>query len=184
MTPSTIIRKAHADGVMLVLSPAGNIKAVGDRLAVNRWLAVIRERKAEVVSVLKAAVGAAVPPVPPKNHTAGIEREAFEERAADLESEDGPVQVDPFIERRDRLLCAGLNQDEAALMAWKLERRDAERDDRRLCIECQHLSGGAGRFRCAQWRMHQIISSDIPGDLVTAILHRCGEFDPLLPQSD
>lgn len=47
MTPATIIREAQADGVNLSLSRAGTINATGDGTAVNRWLAVIRERKAE-----------------------------------------------------------------------------------------------------------------------------------------
>lgn len=51
MTPETIIRKAKADGVRLALSPTGTIKATGDGVAVNRWLAVIRERKAEIIDV-------------------------------------------------------------------------------------------------------------------------------------
>ncbi|MDD5403813.1 MAG: hypothetical protein PHZ14_04655 [Sulfuricella sp.] len=57
MTPATIIREAQADGVRLALSPTGNIKATGDGAAVNRWLAVIRERKAEIVDVLKVGAG-------------------------------------------------------------------------------------------------------------------------------
>jgi len=57
MTPATIIREAQADGVRLALSPAGTIKATGDGAAVNRWLAVIRERKAEIIEALKVGAG-------------------------------------------------------------------------------------------------------------------------------
>lgn len=53
MTPATIIREAQADGVRLALSPAGTITAIGDGAAVNRWLAVIRERKAEILAELQ-----------------------------------------------------------------------------------------------------------------------------------
>jgi hypothetical protein len=57
MTPATIIREAQSDGVSLTLSSAGTIKATGDGAAVNRWLAVIRERKAEIVEALKVGAG-------------------------------------------------------------------------------------------------------------------------------
>ena len=57
MTPATIIREAQADGVRLALSPTGTIKATGDGAAVNRWLAVIRDRKAEIIEVLKVGSG-------------------------------------------------------------------------------------------------------------------------------
>ena len=57
MTPATIIREARSEGVMLALSPAGTIKATGDGAAVNRWLAVIREHKAEIIDVLKVGAG-------------------------------------------------------------------------------------------------------------------------------
>jgi hypothetical protein len=53
MTPATIIREAQADGVRLLLSPSGTIKANGDGLAVHRWLAVIREHRAGIIDALK-----------------------------------------------------------------------------------------------------------------------------------
>jgi hypothetical protein len=55
MTPATIIQKARTDGVMLALSPTGTIKAAGNAEAVNRWLPVIREHKAELLNELRAA---------------------------------------------------------------------------------------------------------------------------------
>ncbi len=57
MTPAAIIKQATADGVNLVLSDAGKIKVTGDGAAVNRWLAVIRERKAEIIDALKVDAG-------------------------------------------------------------------------------------------------------------------------------
>jgi hypothetical protein len=86
MTPATIIREAQADGVSLTLSPAGTIKATGDGAAVNRWLTVIRERKAEIADVLKVGAGdtAAEP----------FDREAFEERAGIAEFDGGLTRED------------------------------------------------------------------------------------------
>ena len=55
MTPATIIRDAQEDGVMLAVTPAGTIKAIGAAAAVNRWLSVIRDSKAEIIEALKAA---------------------------------------------------------------------------------------------------------------------------------
>ncbi len=57
MTPATIIRDAEMDGVRLALSPAGTIKATGDDAAVKRWLATIREHKAEIIELLKVGAG-------------------------------------------------------------------------------------------------------------------------------
>jgi len=54
MTPAAIIRAAKADGVMLAMTSAGNIKAGGERAAVNRWLTVIRQHKPEIVAALTA----------------------------------------------------------------------------------------------------------------------------------
>jgi len=57
MNPATIIREAQAEGVRLALSSTGTIKATGDGAAVNRWLAVIREHKAEIIDALKVGAG-------------------------------------------------------------------------------------------------------------------------------
>jgi hypothetical protein len=115
-----------------------------------------------------------VPPVPPDNDAI---------RARGEDGDELQAQADPFIERRDQLGRAGLHQDDAALMAWKLERRDREHDERRLCIECQHLFGDADGWRCFRWRQRQVFSPAIPSDMVTSILHRCGGFEVVLPQS-
>jgi hypothetical protein len=57
MTPTTIIHEVQAAGVSLTLSPAGTLKATGDVVAVNRWLTMIRDHKAEIVKALKVGAG-------------------------------------------------------------------------------------------------------------------------------
>ena len=55
MNPRKIIEEAHADGVELALLPTGNIKAMGDDVAVHRWLPIIRANKIDLISALRAA---------------------------------------------------------------------------------------------------------------------------------
>ena len=47
-----IIRKAHADGVAIELTPADEIKVTGNVEAVRRWKPVIVAHKAEIVDLL------------------------------------------------------------------------------------------------------------------------------------
>lgn len=69
----------------------------------------------------------------------------------------------------------GLSLDDAQALADKLTERDRGPDDRRLCLECQHLSGWVNSRRCSQWRKIGIGSAAIPGELVS-ILQRCAGF--------
>jgi hypothetical protein len=64
MTPALIIQKVHADGVTLVLSPSGTIKAAGNREAVSRWLPIIREHKDGLLNELRAATDGAYDALP------------------------------------------------------------------------------------------------------------------------
>jgi hypothetical protein len=65
MTPATLIRESHADGVSLSVTPTGTIKVTGNGAAVNRWLAAIREQKAGIIDALKVGAGGAAEE-PPK----------------------------------------------------------------------------------------------------------------------
>lgn len=55
MNAAAIIRQARAEGVTLALSPAGTIKAAGNREAVTRWLPIFREYKPGIVEALRTA---------------------------------------------------------------------------------------------------------------------------------
>ena len=55
MIANKIIRQAAAEGVELVISDSGALKASGRREAVLRWQPVIREHKSTIVTALSAA---------------------------------------------------------------------------------------------------------------------------------
>lgn len=65
MTPQVIFERIAADGVRLVLTPRGTLKATGDQQAVNRWLPVIKEHKPGIVAVLQQREHVTVEPAPP-----------------------------------------------------------------------------------------------------------------------
>lgn len=60
MTPDAIIQATANDGLYLGRSPSGTIKAAGNGAAMDRWLPVIKEKKAEVLAVLAQGAGTAV----------------------------------------------------------------------------------------------------------------------------
>jgi hypothetical protein len=53
MNPTKIIERAAADGVLLGLSPSGDISAKGAPSAIDGWLPAIRQSKAEIVLLLR-----------------------------------------------------------------------------------------------------------------------------------
>lgn len=83
--------------------------------------------------------------------------------------------ADIFTARLALFTGRGLNADAADDLAQRLMRRDLEQDDRRVCLECRHLSGDVDRRRCAQWRKLWIGDASMPADLV-ATLQRCAAF--------
>jgi hypothetical protein len=60
-------------------------------------------------------------------------------------------EIDTFTARLARFTDKGMCLDAAESAADRLMRRDREQDDRRLCLECRHLSG-ASAWRCGNWR--------------------------------
>jgi len=55
MNAERILEQARADGVTLILSPAGTLKATGKQEVVQRWLPVLREHKPGILAALQAA---------------------------------------------------------------------------------------------------------------------------------
>lgn len=85
MKPVDLIAAALADGVTLRLD-SGKLKISGGTMAVNHWLTLIRERKAEIIETLKAGAGdTALEP---------FDRESVEEPASIAEFDGGLSRPD------------------------------------------------------------------------------------------
>jgi hypothetical protein len=88
-------------------------------------------------------------------------------------------EIDTFTARLIRFTDKGLALDDGEALADQLVRRDRESDDRRLCLECTHLAGHTGTWRCRSWQRagiaRQARDAGLPGELVRT-LQRCDGF--------
>ena len=84
----------------------------------------------------------------------------------------GP-EIDTLTARLGRFVDRGLSLDDSERLADRLAVRDREGDDRRVCLECQHLRG---RWRCGNWQAAGVatnaMGAQLPGDFTT-MLQRC-----------
>lgn len=65
----------------------------------------------------------------------------------------------------------------ARALALRLKVRDAQHDERRLCLECSHLFDMTRAHRCAQWRQAGQGGPQLPREVPT-LLQRCKGFHP------
>ena len=89
-------------------------------------------------------------------------------------------EIDTMVERTAMFNRRGLPALNAELLADKLVTRDRGGDDRRLCLECAHLSRAGGAMRCAQWQRAGLGTPNLPAGLALQ-LQRCGGFKPQIP---
>lgn len=59
-----------------------------------------------------------------------------------------PQEIATFIVRLAQFTRKGVSLPKAELLAERLVLRDRDEDERQLCLECQHLQGDVGRWRC------------------------------------
>lgn len=90
------------------------------------------------------------------------------------------AEIDTFTARLARLTDKGLTLNDGEALADKLVTRDRESDDRRLCLECTHLSVYAvNAWRCRNWQRAGVAirarDAQLPRDLVQQ-LQRCDGF--------
>lgn len=78
--------------------------------------------------------------------------------------------------REELFVIRHVDPDRAGALAERLGLRDHQRDDRRLCLECSHMSGTATARRCAQWPSTGMPGPRIPADTVD-LLQRCSMFN-------
>jgi hypothetical protein len=82
------------------------------------------------------------------------------------------AEIANFQERIAQFTQKGLSYDSAEQVADKLVFRDREWDDRRMCLECEHMKG---YWRCGNKQLLNFVSLDLSLDLVMK-LQRCTGF--------
>lgn len=90
------------------------------------------------------------------------------------------AEIKVFSLRLSRFASRGAISEIAEKLADALVLRDRESDERRLCLECRHLSGyGAGSWRCGNWQVADMAlngcDAKLPADLLIQ-LQRCQGF--------
>lgn len=90
------------------------------------------------------------------------------------------AEIDTFTARLHHFTRRGLAEPDAEALADKLVTRDRESDDRRLCLECFHLSGQSGKTRdCRNWQRAGVALRAKGAQLSAALVHqlqRCDGF--------
>ncbi len=171
MTPATIIREAQAAGVRLSLSNTGTIKAAGNVAVVNRWLPAIRERKAEIIDVLKGNSAAHLPAPITADDEAAIR--GWLARIGETD----PVTIAEVIDgcRRDadaRDYFLGRAATECVKTAPGI-------DDRRTCDQCANLKAR----RCEAAKRGEFIAGR-NYEPIPDLLRRCEGYTPCADDPD
>lgn len=144
------------------------------------WLARLKEKEkgpgtepTETTKTLSVVfVGTPTPPF--QNSGGDVGQDACNDPGIPGDPEQDGVS-DIFDARQTLFMDRGLSAREAEAAAVMLERRDADRDERRLCLECSHMFGSVDARRCGQWRQLGDPGPAMPADLV-GILRRCQSF--------
>jgi hypothetical protein len=166
MSLASLLKKGSLRGVANAI-PANVAKHTPDTLPTLARLATL--------TLAKAPDTAANDPAPtPKTAALDPDRHCWPHSEAMNSGEVGA-----FTARLARFTAKGVTHTDGEALADKLVTRDRESDDRRLCLECSHLSGHAGSWRCRDWQRAGIAiqsrDAGLPGDLVRT-LQRCDGF--------
>jgi hypothetical protein len=132
------------------------VKLTGPAEAVQRLTPLVAQCKTALLEVLteRQAAPEPEPPAPGPHQSWSHYTPA---NAAEI------ARMAARVERAEAL---GLSAREADALADRLHLRDREGDDRRLCIECQHIRASGTGWRCASL-------GSIPREWVATQLQRC-----------
>ena len=90
--------------------------------------------------------------------------------------------IDTFMARVSGFTDKGLGLDDAENVADTLVIRDRELDDRRMCLECVHLSGVQSQWRCKNYKQALGCNKAADAQLGKSwvlLLQRCNGFAPI-----
>lgn len=195
MSAPAIIETLREAGLNLSLTNKSGVKVAPASRLTDKLRGLIRAHKAELVDWLEAANDpepdlrgwsvTLATSLPTSTSTIAKFRaasQALDRQIAEPVAPDrwawphsdamNTSEIAAFTARLTRFAGKGLSVADAEAMADRLVIRDRDGDDRRLCLECRHLSGR----RCTAWRIAGIGGPEV-GDLRTK-LQRCDGFEP------
>lgn len=164
MSPASLVLECRKSGVTIKLAGEA-LTLSGDPGAVKVAADLVRPFKAELVQYLGYLAGNDPAPAAAELTPSGELDQASSTAPADHTTN---ARLALFNDR-------GLNQGDAIALVRRLTLRDDQHDERRVCLECEHMSGTVNARRCGQWRQTRSKGPPMPADLVD-ILQRCAGF--------
>ena len=160
MIPAAMIEGAQRDGVSFTLALPDTIKLAGDRLALKRWLPLIRENKPAILAALLEQAAA-------KSSGGGAD-----------DTLTGSLAIDGELLRPAGLSHYQVAEPPAYEDGRRLHRIDiAFNDERRTCTQCRNLMTSGLCAAAARGELNAIRTFEPLQDL----LQRCAGF---LPEPD
>jgi hypothetical protein len=150
MNPSSFLSTLKDAGVTLSLAPPNGVNLKPTALVTQRMIDLVKVYKSELLVALESSPTGFI-----TGHHSQQAESSFNRRMA------------LFFGRKD-----------AKELAQRLQRRDRDKDDRRMCVECANFTANTS---C---RNHKV--ADVPsmvGSDFSVMLQRCRGFDQLQPQT-
>ena len=168
-----LLHHLRGAGLVLTLTPAGDLHVAPRRALTDDHLAAIRaERDALVLALLAEAEPPPTAPPPPPPRRSGNPLMTPEQSDECHAGGWNDAEIDAFQRREARFTRMGRAAD-AEHLAERLTLRDRQHDDRRLCLECAAL---ADNRRCLVAARGRLAGADRRLEPVPTILQRCEGF--------
>lgn len=159
-----LIQWLRRDGLALSLLPSGGLAVQPASKLTDEHRAAIRHHRDALVLALTDSANLKEP------EAHDPDRHSWPHTLA-----MNSAEIDSFNARVQLFTRHALDQTQAEGVADGLVIRDRDGDDRRLCLECQHLRGGGTSRACNQWRAAGLDAAGVPADVVM-MLQRCNGF--------
>jgi hypothetical protein len=154
-----------------------------DETAISRLLAVSAVpilAASAMPKPLSTVLAVASPTILEKHDSSAVVTEDPDRWCWPCSSAMNGEEIGTFETRLHKFTEKGLARKDGEVLADRLVLRDRDKDDRRVCLECQHFAGqGAGSWRCGNWQAAGVAirsrDAQLPADLVVQ-LQRCDGF--------
>ena len=161
-----LIQWLRRDGLALSLLPSGGLAVQPASKLTDEHRAAIRHHRDALVLALTDGENLKEP----EGEVHDPDRHSWPHTLA-----MNSAEIDSFNARVQLFIRRGIGSTQAEGLADDFVIRDRDGDDRRLCLECQHLRGGGRSWACNQWRAAGLAGAGVPADVVM-LLQRCGGF--------